>query len=106
MLTLMMPVTDAKPAVELKVIATGLWRARCAAASATVRPQGRRRTRRRDGPGRDDAGRKEALEAMAKLFQVDAIDFTKQMIVVVTAGPKPTGIRRHDRACATARRRR
>jgi hypothetical protein len=110
MLALMTPGEDPKPA-ELKVIATGLWRAPVrdgkaqqfvlkdadAVAAATDRT-------------RDDAGRKEAAQAMAKLFQVDAIDFDKQMIVVVTAGPKPTGgfsveiegVRREDKTATVS----
>jgi hypothetical protein len=91
MLALMTPGEDPKP-TELKVIATGLWRApvRDGKAQQLVLKDADALAAATDR-ARDDAGRKEAVQAMAKLFKVDAIDFDKQMIVVVTAGPKPTG---------------
>ena len=39
--------------------------------------------------GKTDAD--EATKELAKQFKVDGIDWKKQMVVVVTVGPKPTG---------------
>lgn len=91
LLALMTPAADAKP-TELKVIATGLWRApvRGGKAQQLVLKDADALAAATDRD-KDDAGRKEALAAMAKLFGVDTVDFRKHMIVVVTAGPKPTG---------------
>src|SRR5437868_5877864 len=87
----MTPAADPN-AGELKMLATGLWR-------APVRDGTAQQLVLRDADALaaalnlsgDEAGRKEALEAAAKLFRVDAVDFNKHMIVVVAAGPKPTG---------------
>ncbi len=76
-----------EPAVP-RIVARSFWRA----PGGTQAPAQQVVVREEDQLARLMGLPKEkALEQAAKLFKTDKIDFQKQMIVVVTAGAKPTG---------------
>lgn len=83
-------VAEADKESELKVTARAFWRPaggiQGKAQQLVIRNGAEAATAM--GKGKDAEA---ATNELAKLFKVESIDWKKQMVVVVTAGPKPTG---------------
>jgi len=88
-------VAESKPdaSKELKILARAPWRASArpnSAAQQLVIRSGAELAAA-SGQPRTEQGIKQATEMLARLLKVKEIDWNKQMIVVTTAGAKPTG---------------
>ena len=97
LLTLVLPVAeDRKPDPtkdrELKIEARGFWR-------ASIRPgtaqqlviRSAAEAAKASGLPADGKGQEQATANLAKALRIEKIDWDKQMVVVATAGAKPTG---------------
>jgi hypothetical protein len=84
---------DATKNRELRVQGRGFWRASAkpgAAAQQLVIRSGAEAAKASGLPA-DGKGQQQATEMLAKALKVEKIDWDKQMVIVVTAGAKPTG---------------
>jgi hypothetical protein len=77
---------------ELKIIGRGFWRAsiRPGTAQQLVIRSAEEAAKATNLPA-DGKGQAQASENLAKALKVEKIDWDRQMVVVVTAGAKPTG---------------
>jgi DMSO/TMAO reductase YedYZ molybdopterin-dependent catalytic subunit len=90
---LFMVALAADPTREVKVLATGFWRAQGGtnAPAQQLILRSAAEAARALGQAPDGKGQQLANQTLTKAFKVDKIDWDKQMVVVVTAGSKPSG---------------
>ena len=90
---LFMLAAAADPTREVKVLATGFWRApggtNAPAQQLVLRSAAE--AARALGQAEGGKGQQFATQTLTRAFKVDKIDWDRQMVVVVTAGSKPTG---------------
>lgn len=78
---------------ELKIQARGFWRAsaRPGGAAQQLVIRGAAEAAKAVGLPGDGKGQEQASDQIAKAVKLDKIDWDKQMVIVATAGAKPTG---------------